>query len=273
MRTEYAIHPCSPENVPALSGLWERTFGDGPELIGEFFRLLPRMGGGVAAVLDGRVVGGAYAVTGFELAVPGAAPRRLGYIYAVAVEESCRGRGIGRGLTLAAAELAKKMGAEDVCTLPAEPGLYKWYEDILGIRAALARHRKRIESAPGCAWRQIGAEEYGARREALLSGAPHVALSAACLEFQRALCRAYGGGFFACGGGIAAAYKEGERLIVRELLCSRSGVEGPAASLASGLGVREAELCLPVIPGAGEDYMSAPPGVLPPGCIWGLSFD
>ena len=47
--TEYAIREYASGDVPALTALWRRTFGDGERLLADFFRLLPDMGTGVVA--------------------------------------------------------------------------------------------------------------------------------------------------------------------------------------------------------------------------------
>lgn len=271
--TDFALRPYRPEDIPALAELWRKTFGDGKHLIKEFFRLLPDMGIGVAAIAEGQVVGGAYAVTGLELLEAGKPPVMCGYIYAVAVDESCRGRGIGRALTLRAAELARRRGAELICTLPAEASLYPWYESILGVRRALDRTVRPVKSeAAPCV--RLSAEEYRLRRERLLEGRPHLRLSLPCLSFQQALCEEYGGGLFACGSGIAAAYTDGERSFIRELLCAGEAERARiAAATGAALGVSEVLVYEPARPGEGTAYIAAPPGTVPTDCQWNLSFD
>ena len=261
-------------DIPALISLWNRTFGDSERLLGEFFRLLPDMGSGVVAVRHGQVIGAAYALTGMELANVGNDAPVCGYIYAVAVEEAHRRLGAGRALTVAAAELAKKRGARVICTLPAEASLYGWYKNILGVDCALWRKKRRISSAAIDPCLRLSAAEYGQRREAILQDKPHLRLSTPSLEFQRLLCEEYGGGFFACGSGIAAAYADGSRGILRELLCvDEKETDKVAASVGAALGTDEALLCDPAGPDEGEPYIAALPGFVPADCIWNLSMD
>lgn len=266
-----------PAEFPALISLWQRTFGDSEPVIRAFFRLLPDMGLGVTAERDGRILGMAYAVTGLELVTGDKPPQRCGYIYAVAVEPDCRGLGLGRALTVKAAELSRERGAEIICTLPAEPGLYPWYESIIGVQRALDRRTvavKAVEKDAALPCAGLDSAAYGARRETLLEGRAHLRLNQAALEFQRQLCAGYGGGFFACGGGIAAAYADGEQVLIRELLCTDPAeMENIAASVAAELGVNQALVYLPARPGRGEGYIAAEPGAVPEGCHWGLSFD
>lgn len=259
-------------DIPGLRALWSRVFGDSEALISGFLRLLPEMGTGAVALAGDRIVGAAYVMTGLELVRPGRAEERLGYIYAVAVDESCRGLGLGRGLCLMARELARRHGAERICTLPAEGSLYAWYEDVLGLKAALRRRLDEIAAAPGpFSFREVSAGDYGAAREALLGRRDHLRPGRAALEFQELLCRDCGGGLYAFEGGLAAAYPENGRLHVKELICSGPARPVAAGALAAHLGFDSALLWSPAL--SGEDYIAAPPGLLPPDCVWNLSFD
>lgn len=269
--TDQIIREIFPTDVPALSALWQQVFGDSKALIADFFRLLPQMGAGVAALAEGKPVGAAYALTGMELTGGQAVPKTCGYLYAIAVEESCRGWGLGRALTLAAAEKARALGAELICTLPAEASLYSWYKDILGVKAALFRLERRIKSKPLLPCRSIGADEYLLQREALLSGRLHLRLSSACLAFQHCLCLEYGGGFYEVGGGLAAAYREGNTGMIRELLCPPGREPESAASVGAALGTEQVLLYTPSHEGL--PYIAAEAESLPANCVWNLSFD
>ena len=61
---DFDIREYNAEDIPALSRLWEKTFEDSPALIADFFRLLPDMGTGLAAVQNGEIVGAAYVIMG-----------------------------------------------------------------------------------------------------------------------------------------------------------------------------------------------------------------
>ena len=269
--TDIQIREYRPEDIPALSALWREVFGDSEALIAAFFRLLPGMGSGVVAETHGAVLGMAWLIDGLWLADAGGAERRCGYLYAVAVAPEKRGAGLGAALSRSAFELGRRRGAELLCTEPAEPGLFDWYARTLGVSCALRRRAETIPAEPGAAPFHE-AEDYGARREALLKGLTHLRLSDHALDFQRALCADCGGGFYALDGAIAAAYREGGRAVIRELLapegCDRRAL---AAALAAQFGMREA-LLFTADPG-GEPYLAALPQQLPPETVWGLSFD
>lgn len=254
------------EDSPALAALWHRVFEDPEELALDFLRLLPELGSGVAAVSGGEILGVAYIVTELFLG-----EKRAAYLYAVAVAPEHRGLGLGGALTRAAAALGRERGADFICTLPAEPGLYAWYEERLGTRCVLYRKQERLPARPGAAVEPIGPEEYGKRREHLLAGLPHLRLSPAGLAFEQRNCRCFGGDLLAAGDGIAAVYRDGKAAVIRELLCpDPTRRRSLAASLAAAVGAETALLYSPAP--EGEAYLAADTP-LPAGCVWNLCFD
>ena len=269
---EYSVRPMQVRDLPALKRLWLDVFGDEEALIDEFFRLLPDMGVGLVAESDGRAAGAAYLITGLAVDAPGEPRRLCGYLYGVAVEEASRGRGMGAALSRAAFDLGREREIPILCTEPAEPSLFAWYEQRLGTVCALRRRVERIPAGEKQPSMALSPTEYRLWREQMLRNTPHLFPGDAALRFQHSLCRCYGGGFYAIGDGIAAAYLEGGRCVVRELLCADAAQRSLlAAALAAELGADEALLCT-ADPG-GEPYLAALPGVLPETCVWDLSFD
>lgn len=260
-----------PEDVPALTALWADSFGDGEALIRTFFRLLPGMGGGITAEAEGRIAGMAFLIDDLQLVLTDGREARCGYLYAVAVDPAFRGRGLGAALSRAAFALGREGGAEILCTEPADEGLFGWYEKILGVSCALRRRCERIPAAHGAPVRH-DAEHYRERRETLLAGLPHLRPGFTALNFAWHLCAENGGGLYAVGDGIAAAYAEDGRAVIRELLApAGADRRALAASLAAHL--RAPEALLYTADPAGEPYLSAAPGSLPADTVWGLSFD
>ena len=247
------IREVRPEDREALVSLWARIFGDPPELAEAFLKLLPEMGSGCLAEDAGRVLGAAYLVDGFTLMAPSAVERRCGYLYAVAVEEDARGRGLGRRLSCTAAELGRTRGAEQICTLPAEQSLYAWYASILSLNYVNRRSTWSCQRLPPS--EPLSTAEYGERRERLLAGRAHARLSPAALMYQQQLCTLGGGGFYAVGSGIYCAYRDEDFWVLPELLCP--GVE--AASF-GGLETRSRPYLCSDLP-------------FPEDLVWNLSFD
>ena len=147
----------------------------------------------MAALVEegGRIVSAAYCV-------PFGKAR---YIYAVATAPEHRGRGYGKAVTLLAAD------GRDAYLCPASKELRRWYMDEMGALPASIRPAL----VPTGVLRSIPAEEYAARREALLERVPHAEYSPGILSLF-----ALNGGFFEDEAGrIGAADDEGT---VHELL-------------------------------------------------------
>lgn len=260
------------EDIPALSALWKECFGDSDGFIKSFFAALPSIGCGAVAEVGGEVAGAAYAITAQELVTPHGGARRVGYIYGVGVHERFRGLGLGIGVTETAARLARGRGTEIIATLPADEGLYKFYERTLGARRQLCRERVRIAPAEGAEVTRINSEEYLRRREALLAEQVHLRPDGAAMAFEEAMLTEYSGGLFAVNDGIAAAYIDGEHAIISELLLpnGQGNAREYAAAVCAALGAAAGELFLPSA--RGESYIAADCAI-PADCVWNLSFD
>ena len=263
---DWIIREVRPEDTDALAALWHSVFEDPEELSRGFLQRLPDLGGGVCAEEDGVLLGAAYAVTDYFLEA-----RRLAYLYAVAVLPEAWGRGLGAALSREAAALGRRLGAEIVCTCPAEDALYPWYERCIGVRPALRQREERIESRPGAIPVPLTPEEYGARREALLAGTLHVRPGSAVLRREKANCRLCGGELMEIGGGIAAVYCDEGETQIRELLAPAGADRAAlAAALGAAYGTERALLLTPDPAGAPCLAADRP---LPPGCLWGLTLD
>ena len=262
------IREIRPEDTAELVRLWHDVFGDPPALAESFLRLLPEMGGGVCARIDGQLAGAAYVVTGFTVGT-----LRAGYVYAVAVQPAYRGLGLGKALTRAAAALGKRLGADFLCTLPANASLYAWYEEVIGLRCVLYRRVERFAAKPGLPVTALDATDYNARREALLRSTEHMSMNAAAAEYESFSCRLFGGRLYAVGDAIAAAYQNDEGAYIRELLCpdpeQRRAI---AEAIGSAMGCEYVTL---LSPETKEDrpFLMAEPDFLPDDCVWNLAFD
>ncbi len=270
--TDYTIREYRSGDIPQLRALWHEAFGDPDSLTEAFFKWLPDMGTAMVCVCGDRLLGAAYVIAGLELADCGKKPPVCGYIYAVAVDRPHRSQGLGAALVKAAAEKARQREAELICTLPAEPSLYGWYNKLLGTKCALYRQRYEVESAALEPVMALSSTEYMLWRETMLRGRPHLRPSNPTLEFARLFYESLGGGLYACGSGICAAYKEGHSAVIRELVSmDEAECASIAASVGAFLGAERSEYWLPAK--AGEPYIAAVPGIIPADCVWNLSFD
>lgn len=282
--SEIILRRAERADYPALGELWRECFGDSDRFIEAFFAALDSIGGGMVAECDGCIAGAAYAICDAQLVRPGDTPLRVGYIYGVGVHDNYRSRGIGRAVTRAAKELALTLGARIISTLPAEDGLYPWYEDVIGVKKRMSRTCTSLYSSPTVSVVPISATDYNARRESICLSLPHLRLFPAAMEFEAAFLREYGGGLFAVGdGAIAAAYVDNDRAVVRELLGAAESLRCEyAAAVGAALGTETVELwreCGFAESGVHanevghiDGYIAADRS-LPDGLVWGISFD
>jgi len=269
--SDFLLREYRDEDIPALVELWHRVFGDPESLIKGFFRLLPAMGAGHLAELDGQIVGAAYMLRGMDH-VKGNKLTRCAYIYAVATDEAYRGRGIGAALTKAAAESAKQWQAQFISTLPAEDSLYKWYDELLGVKPVLYRTRRELESKAILPCRKVSASEYLIRREAILRNREHLSVSWHVAEFQRLLCEEYGGGLYLGDGFAGFAYLEEGKAMIKELVCENEDEKPLAASsIAAAMAAETAVLFEKSA--SGEPYIAADSALVSSECSWNMSFD
>ena len=260
------IRPYLPADRGQLTALWSRVFGDPKELVEAFYELLPSMGCCCVAEEAGKVTGMAHIIHGLTLWQSGQAPLTCGYLYAVAVSEEARGRGLGSELSRAAAALGREQGAELICTLPAEESLYGWYGNILDLRFRSNRTVYTADSLPkGCF--RISMAEYGYYREDLLQKKAHVELNNAALAFQANLCETYGGGLYRSQDALFCATCEDGIWRFREVLSFAAGDASSAGSASPFGSVQPRGLRSSVVPFVASDVP------LPEDLIWNLTFD
>ena len=262
--TDFVIRECREADHASLKAIWAECFGDPEQMVDSFLNILPRMGFGLCAEIDGEVAGAAYMIEGMRV---GSEP--CAYLYAVGVFEKFRGHGLGSAISRACKKRAKERGAEIICTQPAQKTLYKWYESIIGTEYKLCRKKTELEAVSAPVGK-ISAEEYFALREDFLSGREHMSASLAVVEFERELCRAYGGDLFKTENGIAAAYIEDGKCHIKELLSTGNRHE-EAAAVAAFLQVESAVLWEAAEDGL--DYIAFDRDKMHKNCQWNISFD
>ena len=264
------IREYAAEDVPELIRLWTAVFDDTASMAERFFAALPDIGGGVVALLNGKIAGAAYTINGQEL-ICGDKHTPIGYIYGVGVLEKYRHRGIGEKLVKAICELSRKLGAEVLSCLPAEEGLYAWYEQLADFKYTMKCEKFTIKSSPSAEVTRLSAADYMTRREKMLEGETHIRLSERAMDFEKQLLEEYGGGLFASEDGLCAAYNDCGKALAREIIArGRNAAIRAAESVGAALGTSECELRLPSASG-GLYVASDKP--LPDGCIWNLTFD
>ena len=156
------LRKARPGDETALRRLWERVFGPETEFIEAFFKTLFVPENTAAAELHGQIVSAAYGVDfgGYR------------YIYAVGTHPAYRGRGLGKAVTMLAAE------GKPAYLTPADESLRDWYVREMGARPTWYRP---VYPETGTLF-PISPEEYAARREALLRSVPHTVYPRGVME-------------------------------------------------------------------------------------------
>ncbi len=265
----YDIREYREEDIGALKALWHEAFGDSYELIGAFFELLPSMGTGLVGELDGEIFGMAYVLDAF-LHLPDNSTKRVAYIYAVAVDASAQGRGLGAELGRACMRYAWESGADVCCTLPAEDTLYDWYAERCGLKPTGFCRYEQFEASPEVREiKRLNSDEYAFLREDKLRGTAHVGFYYGYMRFQEEIFLGSGGGFFEYGGGIACGYVEDGVLYIKEALGDSDDF---IPALCTTLGAKKAVVRRS--DSFGERYISAyQPQEFPAETVWNLTLD
>lgn len=226
------IHHAHPAERAAAEELWTDTFGDGPELQRDFFRLCAPQG--PLVLLEDGELRSMLSLPELSLILPDGKKLRAGYVYAVATRPDCRGQGWAGLLLETAAGLAQNRGLDCLLTVPAEPGLFPFYKKH-GFQPGFYRREVTAEPAPA-RLAELSPEGYAALREELLAGRTHTAYTAEQLAFQRAMRPGPGSGLYrlelAHGPGCAAV-ESLKQPLVKELLCRPEDEAQGAAACAA----------------------------------------
>ena len=219
---ETVFREYSPPDIPELTSLWVDIFGDSGKLVSAFFRVLPDIGTCFVAECGNEIAGMASVITDLLLKER-CGCRKCAYIYAVATDKRFRGAGIGGTLSRMAADYGKKHGAEIICTLPADDGLYAMYEKTTGLNNTLTRKKVTVFRGPAQEEQfpliPVSPAEYNRKREELLSSLPHISVSDRSIEFLKTLCVENSGDIFVSENCCAALYVTGDEVFFPELLC------------------------------------------------------
>lgn len=132
-------------SVESLKQLWSRCFADDDSFIRLFFEQVYRPEYTLADVEEDRVCAALYWMSR-TLTYNG---KRLpvAYLYGVATAPECRGEGRSSRLIGAAAEVMRRQGFVGIVTVPADAGLFGFYER-LGFHTVFYRSRQRVVRQP-----------------------------------------------------------------------------------------------------------------------------
>ena len=232
------VRPDLPEDIPAQRELWKLAFGDSDQYIDNFYNTYYRPERVVVLEEEGAVRSmTAWFDTTFV--VPGQGEYRAAYLYAVATHPDCRGRGLAGKLLAGADGYFRSLGIPAVTTVPAEPSLHNFFGangfQECFIHDQLVGWREDFPGAPpppppSLTLEPLSPAQYGALREELLAGIPHISYPEDALTYQSGCCTLSGGGMYRIStgqGDVLACVErtENEMPLVKELLGSEPAQE------------------------------------------------
>lgn len=236
------FHEAGRVDLPRLTQLWQTAFGDPPEVIDGFWaQCFDRLR--VFCLSEGQTLCAMACALPLTYWASDGEGHSCPYFYAVATAPAYRGRGLCRRLMAEAERLLQREGAQLCCLVPQSDGLFRFYEK-LGYRSAFTHDSLTLPAQKVTAVKlhRLDADSYESLRQMQLYG-EFVAYPDFLLELQRQAGERSGAGLYRLESQelvcIAAAEKDGNRLLVKELLpCDKA----LAAHLAYSLGCRE--VCL-----------------------------
>ena len=147
--------------IPGLRRLWKAAFGDTDAFLDDFYATAYAPERCRCVEEDGKIISVLYC---FDCELQGA---KLAYVYAVATDPDCRGRGLCRMLMEDTARQLKGLGYQGIVLVPQEPGLIRMYASM-GYTPCGSVDEFHVMAGEAIPVRRIGMEEYAAIRRALL---------------------------------------------------------------------------------------------------------
>lgn len=258
--------------IALLEQLWIDVFADPPELIEAFFDAFPPQQHGWVLRRGDEILSSAYLLHG-NLFLSEKEVQASAYVYAVATPSHHRGKGYAGALMRFFTELADRRSLL-LYTRPASPELFQWYAQVMQTRPSIGMESRIVAVRPiptKLELRCLTPSEYGQRRERLLAGRPHIALSDAFLKLQEQFLEGDGAGYYALGTSCCACEKHGDELVFKELLAAEAEFEPVIQTMLQHLSAETA-----VVPSPSD---TAQPNVafrsdaVPASTSWGLLLD
>ena len=151
-------------HIPALRSLWKTAFGDTDEFLDSFFDYAYAPERCRCVEEDGKICSVLY---WFDCELEGA---KLAYVYAVATDPDCRGRGLCRMLMEDTARHLEETGYQGILLVPQEPGLIRMYAGMGYIPCSGVTEFHVMAADAPLPVRRIGPTRFVRQRRELLPG-------------------------------------------------------------------------------------------------------
>lgn len=219
----------APRDPAALRALWKQAFGDEDTFLNSFFDLGFSRSRCRCVTIEGKLAAAAY---WFDVSEGG---KKLAYLYAVATEESFRGRGICHKLMDHIHGLLREQDYDGAILVPGSEDLFRFYGSM-GYKSFGSLDKQVCRpGGPDVKLRQIGQAEYARlRRQRLPAGG--VVQEGAMLDMLATQVR-----FYAGEDNLLCASKRDGLAVIPEYLGDRKWLPGVVAAL----GAQQAAVRLP----------------------------
>lgn len=213
------------EQIHQLRRLWKEAFGDTDAFLDSFFGIAFSENRCRCVTEDGRVRAALY---WFDC---GCAGEKMAYLYAVATDPNCRGRGLCRKLMEDTHSHLENLGYAGTILVPADEALGQMYGRMGYLPAAAVTEFTCPAGENPAALQSLTAEKYAARRRELLP-ANGVTQEGALTDLLADQCSLFGGEDF-----LLAAWMEERVLHNEEYLGNRSAAPGVVKALGAEMGI------------------------------------
>ena len=200
--------------IADLRRIWQQAFGDSDETLDAFFAIGFSPDRCHYLTEKDTVVSALY---WFDCKLDG---QKLAYLYAVATDETHRGKGIARRLMTETHEILKEKGYAGAILVPGTKELFEMYEKFGYQTVSTVVECSVLQGSVPVSLRQIDAAEFAhLRRQYLPAGG--VVQEGATLSYLQTYSRFYAGEDF-----ILAASTDGDTLMAWELLGNMDAAPG-----------------------------------------------
>ena len=214
----------TPEQIPHLRTLWQQAFGDSDAFLDDFFSAGFSFDRCRCITIDKLPAAALYWFPAQR------GETSLAYLYAVATEEAFRGRGLCHKLMEDTHQHLTTLGYQGTLLVPGSASLTSFYQGMGYAPFSTIREFSCKASSAGVPLRKITAQEYALLRRSALppDGILQEGTTLAFLQTQTE--------FYTGAGVLLAAAKNGDTLMVPELLGDADCAPGIVAQLGAKKG-------------------------------------
>ena len=171
------------EDLPRLSALWQEAFDESQEDVESFYETAFACDRALIAQKQNPVAG----IYWIDAQIT---EQKVAYLYAFAVDKTCRSKGIGKALLGKTLETLKGEGYGAAVLVPGEESLYSYYEKAGFTSFGKTEKATVTKKAPGLPVKKITPDAYFAKRQEF---APAVAWGEEAVSYLGKLCDLYAG--------------------------------------------------------------------------------